>query len=59
MNESETIEELALSGRHIYRIFPRWKVFARKSRTGYQNFLGLDFVTVFSNGRTAAGHINP
>jgi hypothetical protein len=54
------IDELLLSGWKHYERFPRWDVYSRRNKDNY-NYrygLGLDFVTVFKNGRTARGYYN-
>ena len=57
-----TEAELYESGWKCYRVFPRWKVFYRKNveaRHDYWNCLGMDFITLFRNGRAARGHYAP
>jgi len=62
LSQSERIDELRKCGWSLYRVFPRWKVYARRNKDEYHHYFngnGLDFVTVFKNGRMAQGHINP
>ena len=59
---AEVIDELLQCGWSHHQTFPRWEVFC-KHRPGcehyYNNPAGLIYITVFRNGRTAKGHINP
>ncbi len=55
-------QELYEAGWHLYRTFPRWKIFWRRNADEYHHYwhcLGMDFLTLFKNGRTAKGYINP
>jgi len=60
MTQSERIDSLSRAGWRPYRTFPRWRVFARKTQEKHLQFnpQGLEFITVFKNGRTASGFIN-
>jgi len=61
MNQSEQIDDLKRNGWRLYQVYPRWKIFSRKTKDIHLQFnpMGLEFITVFRNGRTAKGHINP
>jgi len=61
VNEDLTIEQLLEAGWHLYRQLPRWKVFYRRNKELQELFggAGLEYITVFRNGRTAKGYYNP